>query len=91
MLWETNLKIINKYLERNNFPRLRIITDSNRNIVYIEKFRYTVNSFFDFFCDEDLLSLYNEIHDVKKDSLDNINDIRYSIINSVIKLLPTKI
>ena len=90
-IWKNSLEKLNKCLEKNNFPRLRILTDSKNNVVYLDKFRQVSNMFLEFCEKQDVKELYKDIYNINRDPEDNMSNIRYSIITYIVKLIPLKI
>ena len=37
-IWKRKLSKLNECLDKNNFPKLRILTDTKGNVVYLDRF-----------------------------------------------------
>ena len=97
--WKYNMSLLNKLLEKNNWPRLKILTDEEGNVVYLNIFRKTAYSFLEF-CDyDDIILLYNRLiihNNINYPVIDmkdkkNISTVRYNILDYIIRTIPTKI
>ena len=60
-VWKRKLNNLNNCLEKNNFPKLRILTDTKGNVVYLDKILEVGDMFLDFCDDSDIQYLFNDI------------------------------
>ena len=71
--WKNNLKLLNQVLEKNHFPRLKIITDDDSNVVYMHIFRNNAYNFLEFCEIQDLIELHSlllhEYDQIKRDEV----------------------
>lgn len=94
-VWKRKLNNLNNCLQKNNFPKLRILTDTKGNVVYLDKFLEVGDMFLDFCDDSDIQYLFNDIEIVE--NYFEIRDknkrrgIRLAILKDIVKNIPNKI
>ena len=94
-VWKRKLNKLNECLYRNNFPKLRILTDTKGNVVYLERFLEVGNMFLEFCDEKDVQELYDQIKIVDNYfQIKNINlrsGIRMAILKDIVKHIPSNI
>ena len=94
-IWKIKLDKLNRCLHNNNFPKLRILTDTKGYVVYLNRF-FEVGELLLEFCDEDdIVEVYNDI-EIVENYFDIRNEnkkrgISIAILKDIIKYIPKKI
>ena len=94
-VWKRKLDKLNRCLYNNNFPKLRILTDTKGYVVYLDRFLYVGELLLEFCEENEVNELYNDIEIVE--NYFDIRDknkkkgIRIAILKDIIKDIPDKI
>ena len=94
-VWKRKLDKLNRCLYNNNFPKLRILTDTKGYVVYLDRFLDVGELLLEFCEENEVNELYNDIEIVE--NYFDIRDknkkkgIRIAIFKDIIKDIPDKI
>ena len=92
--WKYKLSNLNSCLEKNNMPRLKILTDRKGYVVYLDRFCKTSDMLLEFCDEDDVLKLLKNVDIVEKYyQIKNTNNIitRNAIIRDIVDSIPRKI
>jgi len=91
--WQINLKQLNDLLYHNSMPKLKIVTDDNRNVTGLDQFKKTSYMLLEQCPQNQVILLRDRIipPSLALYVNTNIHSIRYNIIDQIIKQVPYSI
>lgn len=94
-IWKRKLSKLNECLDKNNFPKLRILTDTKGNVVYLDRFLEVGEMLLDFCSDEDIIQLFKQVDIIenyfKINNGDKKKGMRIAILRDITRVIPPKI